>query len=503
MTIPFRRRLGEAGRADDGSGGNVDPGNVGIDTTTASFPFTTAALLWAIHMIYYLQWFRRKRKRNHQYHRPKASYNRLLEQKKFHLVWTTTLSVLLPAPRKSERNATTTDREGTTDRSTTAGEEVPPAQHLSIPMGNAGIAEEEEMRRRVASMSLRERWTDRLVSHRVIRSLLQRLDGARHHPILRRLGSTVDQSVLQPCGGLAMVLRLCYHTHLLWSCRALEASAASSWAYLCCLTTLVFGGLAAELYFEHAFLTQYTSSSSSSIGFPDDNDNDAFVRRFLRKEIRHRRLIALSLSSLTAMVVTLFRQEFPYVSIPILPFLPGYGSGPVLSHFLCLLLLGLVSSRHYRHVYVEIWWGCGVGWCGGALLSSMSSYWGTPIVALGLVLLPLLSLRVRQTSSSSPWWLGWIEHVGWNRRGKLLVLEEATNEWVEYEPWIGIPDDSDDSDTRRSEMDEEEEKEDDYGGGADGVSTTDEDDYVDSVTTELTPLVGDGASNMRSRRNAS
>ena len=93
--------------------------------------------------------------------------------------------------------------------------------------------------------------------------------------------------------------------------------------------------------------------------------------------------------------------------------------------------------------------------------------------------------------------------MGWNRRGKLLVLEEATNEWVEYEPWIGIPDDSDDSDTRRSEMDEEEEKEDDYGGGADGVSTTDEDDYVDSVTTELTPLVGDGASNMRSRRNAS
>ena len=226
-------------------------------------------------------------------------------------------------------------------------------------------------------------------------------------------------------GHLSGLPLLTYNSHLLWSCRALEALCPSSWYYARFLIVLVFISLLLELRFTHNLLqTSRAFIGVSSAMHPAGTPSIRESRRYAK----HKTMGTPTM--LSAALLLIYYCCFPFVSIPILPFLPVSRRMDVsLSYFLCYTLLTALSWKSHSLTSVLFGILSGFLWVLGMTSFLGEVYWSACIIA-GIVVASLLSLRVTQGGG----WLPWIDYVAWDDRGRIRYDETNLDELSENEP---------------------------------------------------------------------
>ena len=215
-------------------------------------------------------------------------------------------------------------------------------------------------------------------------------------------------------GHLSGLPLLIYNSHLLWSCRALEALCPTSWFYARLLVGLTIVALLCELRITDNLLLTTRAVAGMRIGFSG-------VTAPLQGGEQRRMLLHRTMGTptmLTAALLLVYNFCFPYVAIPILPFLPVSRRVHVtLSYFTCFILLMALSWKSHPVTSVMCGTFSGFMWLIGLTSFLGDFYWGAVMVAW-LTVGCLLSLR------GTPQLAGWvpcIDYVAWDARGRIRV----------------------------------------------------------------------------------
>jgi len=403
----------------------------------------TSALLWVVHLLYFVQWrkSRRRRRRNSRSGRSlsRITYRTIVEKKHFYKWWAALLVQYHPS------------RTGDADV----------GSNLAVDMGHADEDTTTRSSTGAAAGDLQHfrRWIERqsqTVIARIPESWRESRAAARlmHGTSLALVG--IQRGVAW-AGGKAVILLL-YNTHLLWSCRALEmhygsiSSSSSAYSHFSYLRLWVSVGLWETLLelLVSAYLLRAlgpnnnpappppaatdTPLAETLLSVEHEPNGDSPLLRRIRKKIRGRTMGA-SLSMMCAALLMIFRIQFPYVSVPILPWIPisrWFHLSPFVSHLMALLLLhqtSVAATGDSATSWVAL--GCGgfVGmlWGTGWLDFCSDAYWGNGVLVLAF-LLTALSLKARNPRMSLLLWIDW---VGWNERGNMLFYDTNVDRWVE------------------------------------------------------------------------
>ena len=227
-------------------------------------------------------------------------------------------------------------------------------------------------------------------------------------------------------GHLSGLPLLTYNSHLLWSCRALEALCPSSWYYARFLVALALVSYLLELRFTHNLLQTSRALIGTSVGVtPSRTDQDS------HRTNKHRTMGTPTM--LTASLLLIYHFCFPFVAIPILPFLPVSRRMDVgLSYFISFTLLTALSWKSHAVTSVL----CGIGsaflWTWGVTSFLADVYWSFFMMAW-IALASFLSLHVYAS------WMPCIDHVAWDARGRIRfdgpdLGEQSENEEEEEAP---------------------------------------------------------------------
>lgn len=459
-----------------------------------SYPVTTS-LLWIVHLLYFVQWKRNRRRRKIP-KRTLLTYKVLVERKQFYKWWLVLFSQYRPAAPSAELVQAR-------------------SSSLSVPMGHPISEQEDEpassrRRRRcpeygrrlvdAAVRSVRDgvpaSWRDTPAAHHIMQqhtvnnattrgivgngcaaaaSWWESAVGVRY-----RLGSARNfvLDVYFAAGGRSLLLLL-YNSHLVWSARALEglyaAAESNSLSYLRLWISVGIWATLLELGISH-FLLQVlagvtstalpttpttTSAASASAGVNlsavgEEGVFDGATVRRLRDDIRHRAM-GTSLTVMSAALLMIFRFKFSHVAVPVVPWFPvTHWIGPNLAYLLSLVILyySSLSSDSVSSVVVYRAMASGslVGWLWGSawLDFCASSYWGNGVLLMAL-LLTGLSLKAKHPDSI---YLAWLDRVGCDERGRMLVYDSHLNRWAEDEgAHLETTDVTDDDETEDSNED--------------------------------------------------
>lgn len=221
---------------------------------------------------------------------------------------------------------------------------------------------------------------------------------------------------------------LVYNSHILWSCRALEVqysrTAGSLWNYPRIMLCWGVVPLLFELLISHVLLKMipfYRRAPAARTVYHDR------LADMARQQIVHRMIGSPVV--VTATVLTVFRIHYPFVEIPVLPFLSNpteLQEFPTISYLLSGLIL-LVLSRHC-HFVTGVYLGAFTGslWALGWIDFLADPYWNTTIF-LVCALVTLLSIKAVCSSSSG--YLPCIEHIAINKNGAILIQDERGG-WI-------------------------------------------------------------------------
>lgn len=219
---------------------------------------------------------------------------------------------------------------------------------------------------------------------------------------------------LQPVsfGHLSGLPLLTYNSHLLWSCRALEALCPSPYYYARFLVALTVVAFSCELRITYNLLQTTRAVMEMRIGLggisaPMQGDTQ-------RRTLLHRTMGTPTV--LTAALLLVYNFCFPYVAIPILPFLPVSRRVHVsLSYFACFTLLLALSWKSHPITSVMCGTFSGFLWVTGISSFLGEVYWGT-VMIVWLAFACLLSLRgTPQLAALVPC----IDYVAWNAQGRI------------------------------------------------------------------------------------
>jgi len=487
----------------------------------------TSALLWAVHLLYVVQWSqqrRRRRRRNYNSSSRSLTYRTLVEKKRFYRWWSALLSQYHPDVQQHSTSTTATNN-GESEATESGGNN----SNLTVDMGHApddrGDQHQQQSTAAAAAAAAApvllgdwqalQEWTAQQS-----RALYQSLPAAWRDSAAvgrgvqaGRVAYATVQRAATVAGGKSLLLLL-YNAHLLWSCRALErhysttATVASNnnnsdgidsndihsnpLQYLRVVVSVGVWGTLLEIglsrYFLRALSPSATpdppndaaaaSNSSTTLLSVEPEESatyDSPLMKSFRKKIRHRTM-GVSLSMLSTAVLMIYRFQFPHVGTPILPWLPlnryWLHLNPILSHLAVLFLLHHISvaaTGDTATVWVAL--GCGnfVGmlWGSGWLDFCGEAYWGNGVLLLA-VALTVLSLKARSPYAT---YLLWIDHVGWNERGHVLLYDSGLDRYVEapverFPVGVDAAGSDSESDDSLSNGDDDEDDEEDESGRA-------------------------------------
>lgn len=140
-----------------------------------------------------------------------------------------------------------------------------------------------------------------------------------------------------------------------------------------------------------------------------------------RRAILNRSIVTPTM--LTSALLVLYRGEFPFVAIKILPFVPTFrGVDPALSFFSCIVLLVTLSWKSHPVTSVVCGTLSGLLWTAGFTSFLANVYWSSCLLFV-LTIMCALSMR-----SSSPHRLAayvtCVDYVAWDQRGVIRQEEE-------------------------------------------------------------------------------
>lgn len=493
------------------------------------YPVTTA-LLWAVHILYVVQWNQQRRRRRRRRSSNRSShhsvtYRTLVEKKRYYRWWSALLSQYHPNVQQHHSTSTDSAANGESEAVESSGN-----SNLTVDMGHApddrGPQQQQQSTTAAAPrqpqpqpppvllgdwQALQE-WTVRQsrALYRNLPAAWRESAAARRCLLAGQAACAHVQRAATVAGGKSLLLLL-YNAHILWSCRALErhysiATAASNGSssndsdntvnhsplqYLRVVVSVGVWETLLEIGLSRYFLralspsttpdppsdtaaaTDTTSASSLHSLQPEQSATyDSPLMRSLRKKIRHRTM-GVSLSMLSTAVLMIYRFQFPHVGTPVLPWLPlgdrWLHLNPILSHLTVLFLLHHISvaaTGDPATVWVAL--GCGnfVGmlWGAGWLDCFAEAYWGNGVLLVA-VALTVLSLKARSPYAA---YLLWIDRVGWNERGNVLLYDSSLDRYVEA-PVQRFPVDVDaagsdsGSDDSLSNVDDEDDEDDETG----------------------------------------
>lgn len=410
----------------------------------------TAAFLWVVHLLYFMQWRKSRRRRRNRQRTSSITYRTLVEKKHFYKWWPALLSQYHPSRNvdaaETESNSLTVDMGHVEDDDDNAG---------------GGANNTNRRRTRTGDMQHLQRWLVRqwqTLRARIPESCRESAIALRMIQVAR-LGLHGFRRGVTVAGGKSLVLLL-YNTHLLWSCRALEryssstssGSISSHFDYFRLLVGVGLWETLLELFVSLYFLRALGPNSSPTPPAPpdattsatatllsveqDEPSGDSPILRHVRRQIRNRTM-GVSLSMISAALLMIFRFRFPYVGIPVLPWIPisrWLSLSPFLSYVVVLFLLhhaSIAATCSRATSWVAIGCGSFVGmlWGSGWLDFCSNAYWGNGMLLMTL-LLTVLSLKPRNPYSI---FLRWIDRVGWNERGNILLFDTILDRWVEQE----------------------------------------------------------------------
>jgi hypothetical protein len=340
---------------------------------------TTIGLIVLLHVVFLFQWNKRKTRRN-----VLATYHQLVRRKQFH-------------------------------RSIVAVVSHPPADPLT----------------------LRERST----------LAIDMGDSSQYggRPGRLRNGCKSLVEFLQPVsfGHLSGLPLLTYNSHLLWSCRALEALCPSPYYYARFLVALTIVACLCELRITDNLLqTTRAVMMGMRIGLGGGGGISAPTQADAqRRTLLHRTMGTPTMLTSALLLVNYFC--FPYVAIPILPFLPVSRRVHVsLSYFTCFTLLLALSWKSHPVTSVMCGTFSGFLWVSGITSFFGDVYWGT-VMIVWLVFACLLSLRGTPQLAA---WVPCIDYVAWDARGRirfdgLTVEPEQEEEEEEQDEAVPVEDD--------------------------------------------------------------
>ena len=375
---------------------------------------TSAVLVILLHFIFIHQWNVRKR-------HVLVSYRAIVQQRQYHKLWLAILSH--PAgrgsqsPQSSESPTTTTavalnsnvDQERRSDN-----QQQQQQQDIRTLMNN--------------NVEQEGRSDNQQQQQQDIRTLITSMAMSAYH------------------SGAALML---YNSHIVWSSRALEVfynfsefyqqqdgdsatveskviCSAHPLQYLRVLIALTTIALLIEFRFSYALLKISKKLMTTNMnGADEDHDGTNYThiqRKILKRPVG-------TLTSLSAALVVIFREQFEYVPLQVIPFvdnqwlLLGLFSIPAsLTTILCLcILMGLHPGTPVICGFVS-----GSLWSIGLTTFAKEAYWGNSFIAVFLVL-SCISIRAstihdRQWTdwTSSSTWIPCVDFVAWNYRGQSL-----------------------------------------------------------------------------------
>lgn len=254
--------------------------------------------------------------------------------------------------------------------------------------------------------------------------------------------------------GAALML---YNSHMVWSCRSLEVFynfsefqlgggpdvmtiySAHPFQYARVLFALTAVAMLIELRFAHMLLriSRKLSISTDSSTIPTTSmDNDTSSDHDGTNHSRIQKKIAVrpigTLTALSSALLILFREQFEYVPLQVLPFLDnrwlllGISLPGSVTTIFCLCILAYLSYPNHPGTSVVCGVLSGMLWSAGLTSFAQEPYWGNSLIAV-YVLVCCLSVRAsgihdRQWTDriASSTWLPCIDFVSWNRRGQHL-----------------------------------------------------------------------------------
>jgi hypothetical protein len=510
---------------------------------TDHYPVTTA-LLWTIHLLFIYQWRRRLRLRGngrHQGHRTtiSVSYVTLVQRKQYYQWW---VALLSQYDYKNDNEPNTT--------STTANIPLPTSFGSDSFWGNGaplswfgtlahwlhdvGLRSSERESTRETT-SLHQQPPLARLEHMVRR--IVHWQGILPTSLGRRLSSGGGGGYHAPSSSSSSLLLLWYNAHLLWSCRALErhyqatsgtaASLSSSWSYARVLVSVAVAATLLECALSRCLVDWILAHASSmtiittattapdfamstTLGNNHTDDElptrirlDPTLARRLCESIYRSPLGAPSLTSVSAALLMMFRYHFPHVAVSLVPGLSRWLLGPHLAHGVALLVLhrvSLIRSPHNEPPLPAATWvpptkaivvGSLVGMAWGTQWLDFGScaYWGNGVLIM-VILLTVISLKAHQPEAL---YCAWLDSVGFNTAGQMLVYDTQTNTWLQDEALVdagsfikeSVSDNENDLEDRRPESD-----------------FTDIERADNDHMTELTPLASSHGTQIRSRRGA-
>jgi hypothetical protein len=245
---------------------------------------TTLFLILVVHLLFLYQWNARRSRKQ-----VLASYRILVQKKQFHRIWVALLShpPLHVGRSRSSRHEYQSELAPSNPQSSIAmGDADADAHHNHMHMHNNNSSSDNI--RLVYSTALEQ------IRTKVVPTL---------EPLLRGHAS-----------GLPLLL---YNSHILWSCRALERNYQDdAFHYARVLLVLAFLTVAVELSASHVLLQSPVMSRAPQFqSIQPDQTADAIHR--IRKQLLHRTMGTLTVVSTAVLLI--FRSEFMYVPLQILP----------------------------------------------------------------------------------------------------------------------------------------------------------------------------------------
>ena len=437
---------------------------------------TTTAVIILWHVLFLYQWNKRKRRK-----RLNVDYRTLVQKKRYYRLWIALCSH--PASKGGGMFGRPGRQQQQTPHSlpTTSFEQLHSSR--TIEMGHADSADSSSSRYNWTAL-----WIQRFASN----------------PILIRLGD-MSKYLLWLCfqGDLSGLPLLIYNSHILWSCRAIEENYNSSqmhWNYtriLICWGVLSFG---MELLLSHVLLRRILTLTTGLVTqLPPENST---LMQTIRPKILQRSMA--SPATISATVLLVFHIRYPYVPVPILPFVNNLfflDEAPTVCYILCVTILTLLSQHCHTVLGVVFGGIVGLCWSMGVIDFLQEPHWNIVFV-LGCLILTLLSLRANKYYGK---WFPCVEHVSWDEQGRFLVQNER-GQWLPENDDDGVEEESSSS----SEDDDDERSLQDTVASAFPTSEDDEiyglrlaeDDDLESSMINMNDRVS-RPSGMRSRPTAS
>jgi len=385
---------------------------------------TTIFLVILLHILFFHQWNVRKRRKD-----VLVSYRTLVVKRQYHKVW---LAMLSHPPAQNLRRRRR--RRGLSSPSNNSPELLGGEERIDDPS-------QQQQQQQQQQQDIR----------------------TRIQTAAKQIGSWAYQS------GFALML---YNSHMIWSCRALEVfynfsefqqkdkqmmggttnmvfHSVHPWQYLRVLVALTAVALLIELRFSHTLLRISKRLSAATDSSPiittgdSSSEHDASNHSRIQQKILQRPIGTAT--ALTAALLVVFRDQFEYVPLQVLPFLDnqwillGLSIPASVTTMFCLCILWYLSYPHHPGTSVI----CGIlsGWMLSTGITDFVAepWWGNSLLGL-LLLLSCLSVRAssirdrqctERSSSHNPTWIPCIDFVAWNRRGQSIIVigGSSPDEW--------------------------------------------------------------------------